>query len=311
MALLLSLFRLIRLPNLLIVVLTQWFLYQFVLVANYEIVDLTPVLRGPYFWYLTAVVVLLTSGGYVINDIIDYQTDKINKPQKVIVNKTISEQLAYFLYVGSLILGFLFAELLAYKVDKTHLILIYPLAAGGLYLYSVYFKRQFITGNLVISLYCAGVAGILWIAEQERLVQLKQIAPEKYNYIAFIFMIYSFFAFLSTLIREIIKDAEDIEGDKTINARTLPIVLGISSTKIVVFVLGLFLILAVSYAVYDLRIFDDILKLIFIFLTIICPLLLTVTSVLKAKSKSQFHRLSQVAKLVMVSGVILLLIISL
>ncbi|MBK6950389.1 MAG: UbiA family prenyltransferase [Haliscomenobacter sp.] len=208
-----ALLRLIRLPNLLIVALTQGLLYFLALMPAYDENQVRPTLDPLFLGLLCGVTLLLTAGGYIINDIEDEKTDLANRPDRVIVGKRISRQVAIWLYALASISGFLLALFIAFQVQKVKLLFLYPLALGILYWYSKTGQKLPLIGNLVISLFCAGVAGIIWAAEWPGLHALRAAAPQAYHQVGALFIWYSIFAFLSNLYREMVKDIEDAHGD--------------------------------------------------------------------------------------------------
>ena len=311
MTLLYAICKLVRLPNLIIVLLTQWFIHAYVLSANFALDGVLPQLAADELGLLVVITILLTAGGYIINDIEDYELDILNKPERVIVDNIISRSLAFWLYFGTLLLGFVFALYLAFITKNLHLLFIYPLAAAGLFLYSTHLKKSFLTGNVLVAGYCAGVAGIIWVAERQSIRELMEIDPTAGRHIRLVFLVYLALAFLSTLFREIIKDIEDLKGDNAFGSRTLPIVLGVRKAKTTSFAIGVSLLLTICYAVYHLTSLNSPLKVSFIILTMISPMILALAWLMRARSRKQYHRLSQLTKFLMVSGILLLLIISL
>lgn len=310
MRLIISFFRLVRLPNLLIVALTEWLLYDQLLVPAYQSHSLEPMLNIQQLFMLILAIIFVTGAGYIINDILDLPIDKINKPDRVIVNRFISEQMAYVIYFSFLLLGFLSSELLAFTTDKQYLLWMYPLATMGLYAYSYYFKKRPLTGNIIISLYCAGVAGLLWLAEITHLNALNEIAPQTAGEVTFILTLYMCFAFLSTLFREIIKDMEDVRGDNRFRVHTLPVVWGLKTSKRLASIIGLGLLITIVYTVFRLSLFGKWLLMAFVLLLIVVPLIWTLIGLQSAVNQRHFHRLSGLAKIVMVSGIILLILIA-
>ncbi|MBK7870464.1 MAG: geranylgeranylglycerol-phosphate geranylgeranyltransferase [Saprospiraceae bacterium] len=276
-----SLLRLIRLPNLLIVALTQYLLYYKIILSALQKNNIIPALEYHEFALLVFITILITAGGYIINDIVDLRIDRINKPNRVIIGKYIAHQTAYWLYFCINIFGFILSMFLAYAANRTTLLFLFPGAVAGLLLYSVKLKKQPLWGNLLVSFYCAGVAAIVWIAEQPTIEKLPSFQA---NIIIKILSFYAVFAFFSTLFREIVKDLEDAHGDAQEQARTIPVAWGEHTAKIIATISALFLLLSLIYAAFALRANLNFWGLIFIILVGI----LIVTSLLllfKAKEK--------------------------
>ncbi len=168
---------------------------------------------------------LITAAGYVINDYFDIKADAINKPNKVYVGREISRRQA-LLFVFVLNMSTIFLSF----VGNQKFIYFYSfLTIVGLWFYSYTLKRTFLIGNILIAFLGGFSIYILSYLSQPNSLLLA----------------FSLFAFLSNLIREIIKDAEDIKGDLLLNAKTLPIKLGIKNTKIIVSMLSLIFLISI------------------------------------------------------------------
>lgn len=155
--------------------------------------------------------VLITAAGYIINDYYDIKIDIVNKPQQVIVGRIITRRYALLWY-------FLFnfmALILVFIISKK-LFILYFFSTFLLWYYSNHLKRKFLIGNISIAILTAlstSIPGIYYKTSLD------------------IILFYALFAFGITLIREIIKDLEDIEGDRKYGCSTLPIILGTIKTR--------------------------------------------------------------------------------
>lgn len=303
------LLRLIRFPNLIIVAFTQYLLQYKVILSAFESADLHPLLVGFHFFLFVCSTMIIAAGGYIINDVVDYPIDVINKPEKLIINKAIRMDTAQKWYYGLTIFGFVISLYLAFYVQNLLLVLIYPAAVSLLYLYSHYFKKQVLTGNIVVSIFCAFVAGVILFAERHTFFELQHVAPQLAERVGLLLGGYTVFAFLSTLFREIIKDIEDVEGDRLQHCRTLPIVYGISISKIVAGFVGLIFLIFVGFLMQWLWEQDYLGAVIFASLGILAPLVFSLVKLIRANNKTHFHLLSQLAKWMMLAGLLLLLFI--
>lgn len=305
--------RLVRFPNLIIVALTQYLLQYLVLVPPYvyyqsqlELNDLI-VLKPFQFFLLVISTICIAAGGYIINDIEDVKIDKINKPEKKqIVGRQISMQQAWILYISISLIGFFISVYLANYIHHFEQLVIYPCAVFLLYSYSRWLKKRPLIGNLVVSFFCAFVAFVVLYAQTIGSDMFAHwLADPEFDYLT-IFLGYSIFAFLSTLFREIIKDMEDVVGDKAVDCKTLPIVLGIKTTKFIAFLVGILLLIAVFY--FSWLIDNWGWKFFLIHALISLPTLFSLYKLYLAKDKKDFTFLSQFAKLIMLSGLIFILV---
>ncbi len=300
--------HLIRFPNLLIVAATQYILEYLILRPAFLKADVAPILDHFQFGLLVLVTVLIAAGGYVINDIADEAIDKINKPEKMLIGKEISRKVAWTFYVILLVTGLLISIYLSLKVPNSPLIL-YPIACAGLAWYALHLKKLPLAGNLIVSLFCAFVAGIVFYAERTAFFEMHNAEFADMHVLEFLAVGYLIFGFLSTLFREVIKDLEDVKGDQQLNCKTLPIVFGIKLTKYFTAIIGLILI---GFSIYFWAALSDVFEwdsIILMTCGVLLPVSWAVWKLFPAKSASDFHRLSQLAKIVMLAGLLLLITI--
>lgn len=301
--------RLLRIPNLLIVAVTQFLLQYLVLIPALEQAHLLPSLPLIQFSLLVFTTILIAGGGYVINDIIDQHTDFINKPERAIVGRKIPLTTASQLYWSINILGAFIAIYLSCFVEQIYLFSIYPAAVLLLYVYSKYLKQTALLGNLVVAFFCAGVAGIVLFSERVAFQEIMDKLPVLYQKIKWVFTGYIVFAFLTTMVREIIKDLEDIEGDQDSGLQTLPIQYGIPLAKRLA--LGIMTLLNILLVIgfYWLYINESNISWIFCLFGLIIPCIYLFISITKAIEKIHFSKLSRLIKLIMLSGLLLIIIL--
>jgi 4-hydroxybenzoate polyprenyltransferase len=214
-----SITKAVRIQNLFILVFAQYFAVFFLSDPGHSLKSL---LLDPKLFFLSLSTVLIAAGGYLINDYYDIKIDYINRPQKVVVGRSISRRSAIGLHTTFNFLGIAIGILLSPWIGLVNLT-----SATLLWLYSNYLKRQPLVGNLAIGL-LSGAAILL----------VSLLYPQNYKLVA----LYAFFAAFFSMIREIIKDIEDREGDEKFGCRTLPIVWGVRKTKMLInFLLLVFL----------------------------------------------------------------------
>lgn len=290
----------LRWPNLVIVVLTLAFIRYGLIAPALHREGLFLSMDTLSFVLLSLLTVLITFAGYVINDICDQETDARNKPQKRAIGVWMTESKARAIYFVLILIGALLTVYLGWKEEKLQWIWIYPLAVYLLWLYSVNLKGSVFWGNLLVSLLCAAVALLIPFAEKEALLMLghgRQLMYTLYFYAAF--------AGISNLLREVIKDAEDREGDAESNLKTLAVVYGLETSKKVAlgigFLLLLVLILFVGFGVDQWQKEAG-----FALLTL--PFLASILlGLFKKAGNISWKALSQMAKILMLGGLLGLL----
>lgn len=253
--------------------------------------------------------VLLAAAGYVINDIFDIATDTINKPNKVIIGKGISETQAYNIYIGLNITGVAIGFYLSNIILRPSFATIFILIASLLYFYSTSLKQIMIVGNFVVALLLAlsviiiGVFDLFPATNAENQAQMASFFS--------ILIDYALFAFMINFIREIIKDIEDVNGDYNQGMNTLPIAIGISrATKIA---LGFAIIPFILCLLYIKSYFMEnklYIATLYAFAFVLAPLLYFMVKIFSAKSTKDFNHLSTVLKLILFFGILSILVIT-
>lgn len=200
------------------------------------------------FFLLVISTVMIAAAGNIINDYFDVRADRINKPERLIIGKHIKRRVAIISHWGFNTIAFGIAIYLSWVFDTFWYLFIHLLSINILWLYSSHFKRRLVIGNVLIAALTAMVPLLVgfyfyhhpWL-ELSPALNSDYIAPfdkvSGNSYIVFLSMGLAFFAFILNLAREIVKDIEDIEGDNKLRARTIPIVLGIPSAKLITYML--------------------------------------------------------------------------
>lgn len=247
----------------------------------------------------------IAAAGNIINDIYDVETDSINKPNKLIVGKSISEKTAYNLFIAFNVIGVGIGFYLSHLIGKSPFFSIFVVISVLLYVYATYLKRTLLIGNIVISVLVALSLIIVGVFEL-----LPSITPNNQQLqLAFFEVIFNYavFAFIINLLREITKDIEDIDGDYKAGMNTLPIVIGRERATKVLFVLSLVPLLII--AIYTINsLYKNQIAVIYFLLFIIGPLLYISIKTFSAKTKKEYHHISNMLKLVMLFGMLSLLL---
>jgi len=258
------------------------------------------------FLLLVISTVLVAAAGYIINDYFDIQVDQLNK-RKIIVGNSIKRREAmalHFIFSG---LGVGIGFFLGWKVGMWNLGFINLFSASALWLYSTHFKRNYLSGNILISLLSALVLiivalyDILPASEQN---DINAIVVFK------IICIYAAFAFITTLIREIVKDLEDLEGDQKMGYETYAIVSGKKKAKNIVQTLSLLSILGVACILYS-QFQADLYSFLYVLLFVEFPFLYFVWKLKNAEKSADFYSLSSWIKIIMLSGTLSMLVFAL
>jgi len=298
--------KLFRGKNLLIVALTQ-FLLQFLVVLPYlKSLDKEPVLDELHFSLLVLVTVLIAGAGYVINDYYDIEIDSVNKPNDLIISKLVSESNALKIYGLTVFLGATLSAYLANYVGVSFWFLIYPIAVYLLFEYARFFKKMVVLGNLIVAFFSAGVAGIVLFPEAVLNTDLSDLSFKTGQMLA-VFSGYIFFAFCSTMYREVVKDMEDMQGDARFGARTLPVVWGISNSKIFSLIWGFLLAIIFSVLIYILVRKGHFLVSGLGVVGVLIPLFFSFYKLYQAHQTEDFHFISQLIKVIMLGGLVFLI----
>ena len=302
--------RLVRWSNLLFLAALIWLMEKWVAV---------PILDKAAFgeqlpWYLLLLIMLATvgiaAGGYVINDYFDVKIDRINRPDEVVVTRSVSKPAAMRMSIGLSSFGAICGLIVAALLHSLTIAILFILIPGLLWFYSSSYKRLFMVGNLIIAL-LAGVTPMIVAMANVAILQLRYetIIPfttlphDLYAWLGG----FALFAFLLTWIREIVKDLQDQMGDRELECHSMPVVWGEKWAKI--FVTGLIVAtLAIIghlwYHVLPFSISWTTLSTRYIALGVVIPLLCTLWLLWAAKIPSDYKNCQQVVKFTMLIGML-------
>lgn len=239
------------------------------------------------YWLQSMAILIITASGYIINDLYDYKIDLINKPQKTYVNFYASSKkfwTAYFVMILVALFITLFLPLKFWMINIASMMV--------LYFYAYYFKRFAIIGNLIVSTLTAMVI----------------ICGGLLAHIKLPLMWMAIFAFQINLIREIVKDIEDIKGDLKNFLKTLPITAGLKLTQMILLTLIILLIVSIPlpFAVHYLLFHEFLWQYLFIsLLLVVLPLMMVIKTLLtKGFFIQKYTKTSSYLKWIMVGGII-------
>lgn len=300
-------FRLVRYPNLIFIFLTQYLLQYAVIVPVFHHYNIQQTLGQGWFFLLSLSTVLVAAAGNIINDYFDINIDLVNKPDKVIIDRIINRRWAIAWHTILNVIGILMGFVVAWKVGYPFIGFTQVCCSGLLWFYSTAYKRQLIIGNVVISFLTALSVLIVGFYEPQLYREITPLnAPAVYLLLRII-LLYGAFAFLISMIRELVKDLEDVEGDNRLGCRTLPIVYGINASKDITFVFTGLLIALILFVQYQMIGLGWYFSTSYLSLFVQIPLVWMCMRLKKAVSPKAYHRLSRMIKWIMLAGILSML----
>ena len=298
--------KLIRYQNLLLLAFMQLlFRYGFLKFQNIFLS-----LNDWQYGFLVLATILIAAAGYVINDILDQETDYDNDKRNVIVGKLISEKAAYNLYFALNITGVGIGYYLANVIQKPSFAGAFIIVSATLYMYATSLKQMLLIGNVVVALLLS--FSVIIIGLFDLLPATYEANQTEMGVIFSILIDYAIFAFIINLIREIVKDMEDVEGDYNNGMSTLPIAIGNEKTSKIAAAIGFIATLILLwYMNSNLMPTKLYYAVIYGLLFVVAPMIFFVVKIWNAKTKEDFHLLSTVLKWIIFFGILSILAINL
>lgn len=246
--------RLIRWENLLFAAAVIWLMEKMVAVPLLVKAGFCEQLPGWMLYLLMLSVVFIAAGGYIINDYFDVKIDTINRPERLIVTRSFTKQQAMLFHQVFTGIGVVIGIIVSVFAHSWALGIVFVLVPGLLWFYSSSYKRQFIVGNLIVAIVAALVPLIVAVANGDYIRHLHGDDNIPYLYCAsniYIWIgVFALFDFLTTFIREVLKDLQDQNGDRELECHTLPIKIGELWTKIVLTCLIILVAGGAAYIVF-------------------------------------------------------------
>lgn len=302
-------FQLLRVGNIAFIAILLWIMEKWVATPLLQLAQFTE--QMPW-WVLLLLIIATTSiaaGGYVINDYFDVKIDRINRPDDLVVTRHISRESAMHLFMALSGIGIVTGLAAAWWAHSWTLLMIFVVIPGLLWFYSASYKRQLIVGNIVVAFVSALVPLLIAIANAD---YLNHLYGNTLAYTPIVGQLYvwlggfAIFAFLMTFTREIVKDIEDIAGDREMECRTIPIVWGITTSKIIATILLMAIVALLAYVVIGILPFPHdwhTFSVRYVVFGIITPVLCILALLWSANNKIEWHRIQTILKFVMVMGV--------
>ena len=293
---LIDFFRLIRFKNLLIIAISQYLIRYAIIIPMTDSKSLSDL----QFFFLVLSTIFIAAAGYIINDYFDTKVDRLNN-RKLIIDHTIKRREAILLHFVFSGIGIFLGFFLGWRVDIINLGFINLFCSCALWFYSTHFKRAYLSGNLLISLLTA--LSILIIPLYEIIPNPNTNGENAF----YVICSYAIFAFITTFIREIIKDFEDASGDKKMGYNTFAII-SEKTAKKVVQSLSLILITVIGVVAYHQLKYPAYLAAGYVILLVEIPFIYFFIKLIGFNDKKGYHHLSQTIKLIMLTGILSMLV---
>lgn len=233
----------------------------------------------------------------MINDYFDFDLDQFSGNKH---KSGLNKQVLFYSSIASVILGFCISVWIATSTGLLHLLWIYPISAVALFLYSKFLKSQGLPGNLIVALFTAGVIAVILLSEQD--ISFSQ--NEKIESVLYSFMIFSF---LINLYREIIKDIEDIIDDKAFGYKTLAVKIGPTKAGLTAFFIGVILLILII--LFGLILTFTTIQKAYVIGMLAIPWIIVLYLNHRANNSSDYHRISQLCKGIMLFGLVYLFLV--
>jgi len=297
--------KLIRWSNLLIVFLTQLLAWVCVILPIHQFNEVSFLLNAPNFLLLSLSTVFIAAAGYIINDYFDIRIDNINRPEKMVLEKNIPRRMAIILHTSLNVIALVLAGIVARQAGAYGWLLLQLVCTLLLWFYSTHFKRAFMIGNVVVALLTALTIVTLIIYEPAmhyylgRAFFIEDGLPNP----VWVLLVYTYFAFVLTWMREIVKDMEDFKGDEAEGCVTMPIKWGLKKAEQFTLFLGVFAVAPLVIAGVNLLINRDWLLGIYSFAGLVIPIIWWMFFLPKAATTAHYAKASRGLKFIMVSGI--------
>jgi 4-hydroxybenzoate polyprenyltransferase len=288
-----SLFSVVRGYNIPVIILAQYLAAIFILSTDLRALD---VLLDFNLFVIVFASAITIASGYIINSFYDSKKDLINKPNKTMLDRLVSQKTKLQVYFGLNFLVFLMAMLVSWRAA-----LFFSSYIFLIWFYSHKIKKYPIVGNIMAALLAVlpffGI--LLYYFKIDGL--LENVRNEKY----YVIFAHASFLFLLILIREMIKDLENIKGDMAQNYRTLPVILGESFSKKVITML----IICSIFPVYILIEIYDVGYMDIYFYVSFIVLIFFIMKLWNSNSKDNYLLLHNIIKFIIVAGVFSIILI--
>ena len=277
-----SMFSVVRGYNILIIVIAQYLSSIYILAHNKSLREVVLDLNLLMLVLASSVTI---AGGYIINNFYDSEKDLINRPQKSMLDRLVSQNTKLVFYF---VLNFLAVIMASYVSFKA--VIFFSLYIFGIWFYSHKLKKMPIIGNLTSAVLTITPFFAVFIY---------------YKNFELVIFVHAMFLFLVLSMRELTKDLENIKGDIAHNYKTIPIVYGEKASKVMLTIL-VFLTL---FPTYLLTYRYQIGNMNYFFYASVILLFFFLLMLWKSNKKSQYLLLHNVLKFIIVAGVFSIVLI--
>ncbi len=302
-------FRLFRVVNLLIIAFIMYFLRYFLFEPVMEVEHMTSPLSDLQFAWLVLTYLVLTAGGYALNDYYDIGMDEINRPGKTVLRNILPLKAGLNLFFILTAIGVLSGFALAWTLKSTTLYFI-PVFVSALYwFYTTKYKREFISGNLVVSFLAALGVGIVFVYYVLSFPTVGFFPYRMWPYLYTIVIVFASFAFYLTFIREIVKDVIDTNGDKEFGCDNIPIRFGMAETRIILIILASVLLGGIGVFAWFTYSLNKSYLFYYLVIVMIPMSIYLINQLVRAKEIKDYKAISLFLKIMMVVGMVSLQIL--
>ena len=297
-------FRLARWSNLVFLALTQWLFIYCIVLPIFNAAHYVPNIHGYLIFCLIISYSFVAGGGYIINDYFDLNIDQINKPEKVMIDRYIGRRWAIILHFLFSFISICIGVYVDFQTDQHILGGANLFNAILVFVYSLSLKKKLLAGNIVIAFLLAWAIVVITCCEiNQFLLPIREQIINTQKLLRYTFL-YAGFAFIGNIIREVIKDMEDVEGDRKYGCRTMPIAWGMNASKVFVSVWLVMLIGILSILlIYSIHIRWYLFSL-YGLLLIVIPLIVVFKKMFAATNAKDYHDISFLMKIVMFTGIL-------
>ncbi len=277
-----SLFSIVRGYNVLVIIVAQYLTSIYILAPNLPAKEV--------FFDINLFMLVLASAsaiaaGYIINSFYDSEKDLINRPRKTMLDRLVSQRTKLTSYFVLNFLSVIFASYVSFKA-----VVFFSLYIFGIWFYSHKLKKYPFVGNLV----AATLAVIPFFAIF--------IYYKNFDLVIFV---HATFLFLIIVMRELVKDLENIKGDLAHNYRTIPVVYGVEVSKIMLTIVSVLTLIPTYFLITKF----DIGYMSYFFFGSIIALFIFVTILWKSNKKLHYVILHNILKLIILVGVISIVLV--